>query len=83
MSADVHAFLCLKLIGDAVRHRLGGIKPLAVDVVQGDLQLFEVAESEQVRDQILGKDHASRAEEDDPGHGPILGSASPVLASKR
>ena len=56
-------------------------------VLQADpprpVKIVEVAKPEQVRDQILGKDHASRTEEDDPGHGPVLASAAPVRASKR
>src|SRR6185437_7240909 len=50
------------------RHRLGGLEPLGVDVVEGDRGVGELGEGEQVAEQVARELDAARADECDACH---------------
>jgi hypothetical protein len=56
------------LEGDVPCHRLRGREPVGVDVVEGDLDVPELREREDVPQQVLREDDAARADERDPGN---------------
>jgi len=58
--------------GSCSRDALGRRQPVDVDVVQVDLQVRDVAERQQVREQVAGEDNTAGAEKRDRSHGPML-----------
>ena len=57
-----------ELLGGPARHRLGGLEPLGVDVVQRDLDVAELVKREQVAEQVARELDAAGADEGDAGH---------------
>src|SRR3954447_18890763 len=57
-----------ELLRRPARHRLGGLEPLAVDVVERDVQLAEVVIGEEVAEQVARELDAAGADEGDAGH---------------
>ena len=66
------------LAGDVARHRLGGLEPVGVDVVQRDLDVAQRGQREDVAEQVLREDDAAGADERDPRHPLFAPSVSPL-----
>ena len=66
------------LAGHVMRHRLGGVEPVGVDVVERDLDLAQRREREDVPEQVLREDNTARADERDPRHPLCAPRVSPL-----
>ena len=51
-----------------MRHRIGGVEPVRVDVVERDLDLVQRRHREDVPEQVLREHNTARADERDPRH---------------
>ncbi len=61
-----------------MRHRLGGVEPVRVDVVERDLDLAQRRERQNVPEQVLREDNTARADERDSRHPFCAPSVSPL-----